>query len=110
MVANYGFYRKLARTSTMDISTTEATSLPVLPVPAGIASRKGDAKRAPWGRRFVIGFGLFLLLVITGLWVIGVFGGNVRTIEPGRAYRSSTLTGLNYTGITARWAGNDLDS
>jgi len=34
----------------------------------------------------------------------------VRVIEPGRAYRSATLTGFSYTGITARLAGNDLTS
>ena len=51
-----------------------------------------------------------LLVLITGLWIIGVFGGNVRTIQAGRAYRSATLTGMNYTGITARLAGNDLES
>lgn len=54
--------------------------------------------------------GFLFLLLIAALWNIGVFGGNVRTIEPGRAYRSSTLTGFNYTAITARWVGNDLVS
>src|SRR5262249_25054379 len=37
-------------------------------------------------------------------------GGNVRSIEPGRAYRSATLTGVSYTGLSARLTGNDLDS
>jgi protein tyrosine/serine phosphatase len=50
------------------------------------------------------------LLLVAALWCIGVFGGNVHAIVPGRAYRSATLTGLSYTGVSARLAGNDLDS
>ncbi len=29
------------------------------------------------------------------LWYMGVFGGNVRTVEAGRAYRSAAITGSN---------------
>jgi len=77
---------------------------------SGRAAGNPAAKPKPRARRIIIGVALFLLLVIAGLWIIGVFGGNVRTIEAGRAYRSSTLTGFSYTGVTARWAGNDLES
>ena len=91
----------------MEITNTE---LNVTAACAGIATGKRAPRPTARVRRFVLYSGLCLLIVIIGLWVIGVFGGNVRTIESGRAYRSSTLTGFNYTGITARWAGNDLDS
>src|SRR5450432_2641447 len=61
-------------------------------------------------RRRLLYAGLIFAILFIMLWCIGVFGGNVRTIQPGRAYRSATITGLNYTGITARWVGNDLES
>lgn len=52
---------------------------------------------------------LFAILIAI-CWYIGVFGGNVRVIQPGRAYRSAQLTGFNYTAVTARLVGNDLNS
>ena len=53
---------------------------------------------------------VILAILIAFCWYIGVFGGNVRAIQPGRAYRSAQLTGFNYTALTARWLGNDLNS
>jgi protein tyrosine/serine phosphatase len=61
-------------------------------------------------RLAVIVIVLTLLAILALLSGVGVFGGNVRVIDPGRAYRSATLTGESYTGITARLAGNDLSS
>jgi hypothetical protein len=77
--------------------------LPVQPVPS-------VAKAPPRARRsLTIAAALFCLLFAL-LWYTGVFGGNVRTIEPGYAYRCAQLTGFNYTAVTARWTGNDLAS
>lgn len=59
-------------------------------------------------RRLLVVVVVFFAIALAFLWYIGVFGGNVRTIEPHRAYRSATLTGFDYTGLTARWIGNDL--
>ena len=41
---------------------------------------------------------------------IGVLGGNVRTVDAGRVYRSAQLTGNGYDGVSARLVGNSLDS
>ncbi len=57
----------------------------------------------------VVRGGIFLLLLIGFLWYIGVLGGNVRTVDAGRVYRSAQLTGNGYDGLSARLAGNSLD-
>src|SRR5438132_537704 len=75
---------------------------------AAPASKSQTTRRK--SRRFLTILVLVILAIVAILCVIGVFGGNVRVIEAGRAYRSATLTGLNYTGITARLVGNDLSS
>jgi protein tyrosine/serine phosphatase len=38
-------------------------------------------------------------LVLLFLWYIGVFGGNVRTVQPGQVYRSAQLTGRNLDDV-----------
>lgn len=53
---------------------------------------------------FILGF----VALIAFLWYIGVFGGNVRVVVPGKFYRSATITGNNYTSISAKWINNDL--
>lgn len=53
---------------------------------------------------------LVFAVLIALCWYIGVFGGNVRAIEAGKVYRSAQLTGSNYTAVTARLVGNDLNS
>ena len=68
------------------------------------------AKRNAKNRRRLLCFVLVLVILVIFLCCIGVFGGNVHAIQPGRAYRSATLTGVNYTGLTARLTGNDLES
>ncbi len=61
-------------------------------------------------KRIALGTSVFLLVAVAIACYIGVFGGNVRAVVPGRVYRSGQLTGSAYTAITARWVGNDLDS
>jgi protein tyrosine/serine phosphatase len=53
---------------------------------------------------------LCVVLLIALFWYIGVFGGNVRVVVPGKVYRSAQLTGNNYTADTAAWVGEDLDA
>lgn len=66
--------------------------------------------RVPPKRWWRVLFVTFLATsVLVGLfWWIGVFGGNVRVVVPGKVYRSAQLTGNNYTADTAGWVGNDL--
>src|SRR5262245_24886848 len=52
---------------------------------------------------------LFLCLLLL-LWYMGQFDGNVRAVVPGRVYRSAQLTGGSFQAMTARWAGNSLES
>lgn len=81
----------------------------MLPTPAGDLPPAAVHRRRNRRRLLIAGI-LFPIFAGVSLWTIGVFGGNVHAVEPGMAYRSATLTGLNYTGISARLAGNDLDS
>ncbi|MCS6777641.1 MAG: tyrosine-protein phosphatase [Chloroherpetonaceae bacterium] len=57
-----------------------------------------SASRAPVSRRvrrvLVVGL-LPVVLLLLFLQYIGVFGGNVRTVVPGRVYRSAQLTGTH---------------
>lgn len=61
-------------------------------------------------RRLLLWAALFLLMLLTFLWYIGVLGGNVRIVDAGRVYRSSQLTGNSYDGVSARFFGNSLDN
>ncbi len=45
-----------------------------------------------WRRTLIVLAGLLLGLLLL-LWYVGVFGGNLRTVVPGRVYRSAELTG-----------------
>lgn len=62
------------------------------------------------GRKRVYVSTVTLFLIIAFLCYIGVLGGNVREVDPGRLYRSSQLTGNGYEALTARAAGNSLTS
>ena len=53
---------------------------------------------------------VLVFMLLTFLCYIGVFGGNVRTVDPGKVYRSAQLTGNRYDGVSARLIGNSLDS
>lgn len=46
-------------------------------------------------RRALVAGALLVALLLLFLWYIGVFGGNVRTVAPGRVYRSAQLTGAH---------------
>ena len=52
----------------------------------------------------------FSLTAILFCCYIGVFGGNVREVSPGKVYRTATLTGFNYTGVTAALTGNTMEN
>jgi len=56
----------------------------------------------------VVGCVVVPAALVAFLCFIGVFGGNVREVDPGRLYRSSQLTGNGYEALTARAAGNSL--
>ncbi|RYG33140.1 hypothetical protein EON81_18945 [bacterium] len=56
-----------------------------------------DAPR-PRGRRWQFVLAIVLTLVLSLLWWVGVFGGNVREVDPGRLYRSAQLTGDTLEG------------
>jgi hypothetical protein len=43
-----------------------------------------------------------LAVVLLFLWYIGVFGGNVRTVQPGMVYRSAQLTGDTLANVLKR--------
>ena len=45
--------------------------------------------------KLVVGLSSFTVFVLLFLWYIGVFGGNVHTVVPGKVYRSAQLTGSN---------------
>ena len=59
--------------------------------PTSIPLRKLRLRVGP----FLVAAVLFVLIVLGGLWHIGVFGGNCRVVVPGVLYRSAQLTGSN---------------
>ena len=71
----------------MSQSSAQTTSFP---------NADPDPKRfSPVPRRYrAVGSVIVLTLsLVLFLWYIGVFGGNVRTVVPGRVYRSAEITG-----------------
>lgn len=50
-------------------------------------------------RKWQIGLALFAAFVIGFLWYIGVIGGNVHAVVPGRVYRCAQLTGRNLDDV-----------
>jgi hypothetical protein len=66
------------------------------PGPAG--SKSDHLRRMGWLRllrRVFLGACAFLVFVSLALWYIGVFGGNIRVVSPGKVYRSAQLTDSN---------------
>jgi hypothetical protein len=49
----------------------------------------------PIALRFIFSGTAFIAFVLLFLCYIGVFGGNVHTVEPGKLYRSAQLSGTN---------------
>jgi hypothetical protein len=66
------------------------------PTPASISS---GSKRI---RRSLIGVLVFIDLVLGCLWYIGLFGGNIHAVVPGKVYRSAQLTGRNLDELLTR--------
>ncbi len=85
------------------MSTTDTNSEPSQEQPQ--QSQK-PARR----RRRGLGCTLSFFALLAFLCYIGVLGGNVREVDPGRFYRSSQLTGRGYESLTARVAGRSLAS
>ncbi len=65
--------------------------------------------RRVWTKRRAVSALLFVALIAL-LCYIGVLGGNVRVVDPGRVYRSSQLTGNGYEAVSARLAGHGLEA
>lgn len=61
----------------------------------GIETRERALRKGRRLRKLTGGIVFFLLSVLLFLWYIGVFGGNVRAVVPGKVYRSAQLTGRN---------------
>ncbi len=60
-------------------------------------------------RRALFALSVFLLVVLSITWAIGGLGGNVRTVTPGRVYRSAQITGSGIGALTACWTGKGLE-
>lgn len=60
--------------------------------PSEIVPRTSPLRGRRRGRTLVV-LGVVTGLILALLWWIGVFGGNVREVVPGRFYRSAQLTG-----------------
>lgn len=58
------------------------------------SSTTSTRRRSLWTRRAAVAACLLTALLLF-LWYIGVFGGNVHAVVPGRVYRSAQLTGHN---------------
>ncbi len=60
------------------------------------------SRRKKLGRGFAV---FFLLLLVVLCWV-GVFGGNVHTVVPGKVYRSAQLSGKSIQALSAQLIGH----
>lgn len=58
-----------------------------------------DTPQAPWWQRALAASTLLATLVLTLLWWVGVLGGNVREVVPGRFYRSAQLSGSTLKNV-----------
>lgn len=81
----------------MEQEVTKTPNVPVRP------------RRTLRRRRALLSLSVFLLVVVSITWAIGGLGGNVRTVTPGRVYRSAQITGSGIGTITACWTGNGLE-
>lgn len=74
-----------------------------------IVDNKNSASYRKPHRRWRIAI-IVITLLLCALTYIGVFGGNVREVVPGKLYRSAQLTGNGYDAVSAGLFGNSLDS
>ena len=65
-------------------------AIPTASDPITVPARPGRRSR----RRLLFALCALALVVLTLLWWVGVFGGNVREVVPGRFYRSAQLSGF----------------
>ena len=101
----------LAGIATPPFRTTVNEFMTPVEPPAPIESATApelNRKRRRRGRR--IGCIVVPAILLGFLCYIGVFGGNVRVVEAGGLIRSSQLTGNGYEALSARAAGNSLQS
>jgi len=78
--------------------------------PNQLLSAAPPARKRRWNRLALRALAALFLCLLLLLWYMGQFDGNVRAVVPGRVYRSAQLTGGSFQAMTARWAGNSLDS
>src|SRR5579871_3015341 len=82
-----------------------------LGVTSATASPQPDRQRLRRRRRQRMLSALVLvLMLLVFLSYIGVFGGNVRTVDAGKVYRSSQLTGRGYEALSAALIGHSLNA
>ena len=79
------------------------------PETSNIPAASVHPRRPKRGRRALLAVSIFLLIVVSITWAIGGLGGNVRTVAPGRVYRSAQITGGGIGALTACWTGNGLE-
>jgi hypothetical protein len=82
----------------------------VLPYGISLPDAPALQRRRRRRRRIALAVGVFLLALFLLLCYVGVFGGNVRTVVPGRVYRSGQLTGSGLQPLSAQWIGHSLDN
>jgi protein tyrosine phosphatase (PTP) superfamily phosphohydrolase (DUF442 family) len=68
-------------------------------VPFTITRSEFRSRRIVRMRRIVVGTTLAVTAILLLLWYMGVFGGNVRTVQSRRVYRSAQLTGLHLNTV-----------
>ena len=88
---------------TFPIQTQEPAESPVTAAPQPNLKRKRRRQRR-------LSALVLVLVLLIFLSYIGVFGGNVRTVEAGKVYRSSQLTGRGYESLSASLIGNSLEA
>ena len=74
------------------------------PTPQSTTLRHRNRTRRGW-----LVLSLVLLCLVSVAWAIGGLGGNVRTVAPGRVYRSAQITGNGIGALTACWTGSGLE-
>lgn len=65
--------------------------------------RRERSSRGHGRRRWPFVVALILAGILSLLWWVGVFGGNVREVDPGRLYRSAQLTDGTLAGTMERY-------
>lgn len=86
------------------VSNTQSDStLPVTGTRLSPTSPEQHARRLRRLTWIVTSIVLFFVLALSLLWYIGVFGGNVRVVTPGKVYRSAQLTGAHLDRVMEQY-------